>query len=709
VKLFSQTQPDSVRPKELKEVIIRAWQKKDISHSLGSDFISTDGKKIEAITLSATNANIALKTGRQLFSKIPGVFVYDMDGSGNQLNIATRGLDPHRSWEYNIRQNNVIINSDLYGYPASHYSPPVESFERIEIVRGTASLQYGAQFGGLVNYITKRPDTAKKIGFESLNTVGSFGLMSTFNSVGGTVGRFSYYGYMHMRRSNGYRDHSASEADAQFIHLGYKFSRKFSVQLEAGRSRYLHQIPGPLNDSMFYDNPRSSTRKRNYFSPDIYVPSITVDYSVSPNTRILFIASGVFGDRNSVQLDAFATVPDEIDPSTGDFKNRQVDIDKFNSKTAELRVRHKYLIGKFPATLNAGLLYVSNDLHRRQLGVGTTGDDYDLSLDGPFKRDLNFRSKNFAAFAENTFQLTPKWTVTPGVRFENGRSTMSGYLSYYPNDLPNSIPHNFQLFGISSQYELTRNSNLYGGISQSYRPVIFKDIIPASTFEQVDKNLKNAFGYNAELGARGMIKNLQYDVSIFAVNYKNRLGTLVLQDPGGAPYIYRTNVGNSLTKGVEMFVQYKFALSSKIFAGIYTSTAFMAARYTKGEVSIGNENKSIKGNYVESAPKWITRNGIDLLYEGLSLTILYSYTGESYSDAINTVTAPASGARGLTPGYGIWDFNASFRTNNVLTFRMGINNVFDEQYFTKRPTFYPGPGIWPSDGRNLYLTVGVKL
>lgn len=65
----------------------------------------------------------------------------------------------------------------MYGYPASHYSAPMESFEKIELVRGTGSLQYGAQFGGMINYITKRPDTAKAFMFETMNTVGSFGFI----------------------------------------------------------------------------------------------------------------------------------------------------------------------------------------------------------------------------------------------------------------------------------------------------------------------------------------------------------------------------------------------------------------------------------------------------------------------------------------------------------------------------------------------------
>jgi Outer membrane receptor for Fe3+-dicitrate len=97
--------------------------------------------------ISKMDIDFSNKVGRQLFVKVPGVFVYDMDGSGNQVNISARGLDPHRGWEFNIRKDGVITNSDMYGYPASHYSMPMESIERIELVRGTGSLQYGAQFG----------------------------------------------------------------------------------------------------------------------------------------------------------------------------------------------------------------------------------------------------------------------------------------------------------------------------------------------------------------------------------------------------------------------------------------------------------------------------------------------------------------------------------------------------------------------------------
>ena len=90
------------------------------------------GKKNEVINVQNLDANIAEKTPRQIFSKVPGVFVYDMDGTGNQMNISTRGLDPHRGWEFNVRKNGIITNSDMYGYPASHYSMPMEAVDHIE-------------------------------------------------------------------------------------------------------------------------------------------------------------------------------------------------------------------------------------------------------------------------------------------------------------------------------------------------------------------------------------------------------------------------------------------------------------------------------------------------------------------------------------------------------------------------------------------------
>ncbi len=119
---------------------------------------------------------------------------------------------------------------------------------------------------------------------------------------------------------------------------------------------------------MFHADPRQSTRSRNYFNPEIYVPSLTLDWLLSDHTRLSWTVSAVLGARNSVQLDKLATVPDTLDHATLQYGPRQVDIDHFNSYTTELRVLHHYTLGSVNSALAAGVQIFLTDLHRQQLG-----------------------------------------------------------------------------------------------------------------------------------------------------------------------------------------------------------------------------------------------------------------------------------------------------------------------------------------------------
>jgi Fe(3+) dicitrate transport protein len=710
----AQQNPDSVSLRSLDSVTVIGYLRPvnllPLSPVQGTYIFS--GKKSEQISLIQTDANFADKIGRQVFAKLPGVFVYDMDGSGNQVNVSSRGLDPHRGWEFNTRKDGIITNSDMYGYPASHYSMPFESIDRIELVRGTGSLQYGAQFGGMLNYVSKTGDTTKPFSFESINTGGSFKLLSSYNAIGGKVGKFRYYAYVYRKSRAGYRDNEHTDSEAENVAITYEPNQRFSVKLEWARSKYLYRIPGGLNDSMFNADPRQATRSRNYFSPDIHIPSVSMLWQVAPGTRIQFVSSAVLGRRNSVMFDKPTNIRDTINTATLNYNNRQVDIDRFNSYTTELRVLQQYRLGRRSHFLAAGVQYMNNDLHRTQLGKGTTGSDYDLSLVDPaWGRDLHFKTHNIALFAENSFQLFEKLSVNAGARVEIGRTDQSGKIIYYPeNEIPVTLKHNFPLFGASFSYRPQDKLEVYGGVSQAYRSMLFKDLIPASLFEKVDPNIRDAKGYTIELGTRGNWNFLRWDLTGFIIRYNNRFGTLSETDANGDFYTWRTNIGNSVTKGLEVFIQGDWFLGSKTSLSIFTSTAFMNARYKDATVKSANANINVDGNRVESAPDLVTRNGITVKFWHISLSGLYSYTAKTYADALNTVAPPpATGAVGLVPAYGLLDFNSTIRLNKNLEFRLNVNNVTDRQYFTKRPSFYPGPGIWPSEGRSVNISFGIKL
>jgi Fe(3+) dicitrate transport protein len=674
------------------------------------------GKKSEVILVKNLPINLAEKNGRQIFAKIPGAMVYDMDGSGNQMNISTRGLDPHRSWEFNIRQNGIITNSDMYGYPASHYNVPMEAVDRIELVRGTGSLQYGAQFGGMLNYVLKRPDSLQAFSYEHQSSIGSFGLLSTFHNLSGTYGKWSYSTYAQWRSSSGYRDKSTSHSNAQYAMLGYQVNKKMYVEAEFSRSTYLYRIPGPLTDSMFSSNPRASTRNRNWYSPTILIPALKWDYKINPKLRLRVFASGLYGGRNVLQFVGFANVKDVPNPLTGEFSARNLDRDNYYSQQIESKIEYQFKLANIENTLVSGIQYMNNYLSRRQNGQGTQGSDYSLDLvsDG-YRRNLGFQTENIAAYFENNVEVSSKWNISFGLRYELGNTKLNGVnLNLKDVEVNQNLERNFLLPGINTQYKLNKNHKLYGGFSRAYRPVIMADLIPATILDRIDSNLVDASGFNSELGIKGVEYFYQdkckfkYDLNYFRIDYLNRIGTAVREDENGNDILFKSNFGKTITQGVEASLSFGYEWNRHLYFDFFSATSFMDGRYTSGVFRQGNNNIDLTGKKLEVVPEWISRNGFQIYYKNWVSSIQYSYVGEIFSDPINTREATSNAAVGIVPAYGIWDFNIGYKIKSY-QIRGGVSNVFNHSYFTRRPAIYPGPGIWPSDGRGWFVSVTTRF
>ena len=226
---------DTLKLKELVEISVKEI-KPDIirlPHIQGTNIYA--GKKNEVVLLSNSTADLSTNNARQLFSKVPGVMIWENDGTGIQTSIATRGLSPNRSWEFNVRQNGYDISSEVFGYPEAYYTPPSESVERIEIVRGAAALQYGPQFGGMLNYVTKKSLGDKPFSMESHQTIGSFGLFNSYNAIGGKYKKLRYYAYFHHRNADGWRENSHFETKMGAINLTYDISKKWQLSMEYTR------------------------------------------------------------------------------------------------------------------------------------------------------------------------------------------------------------------------------------------------------------------------------------------------------------------------------------------------------------------------------------------------------------------------------------------------------------------------------------------
>ena len=691
------------------------------------------GKKNEVVLLDGITGNLAANNPRQIYSQVVGLNIYDNGDAGLQLNIGGRGLDPNRTANFNTRQNGYDISADVLGYPESYYTPPAEALEEIQVVRGAASLQYGTQFGGLVNFKFKQPNSSKKIEWTSRQTLGSYNLKTSFNSLSGTVGKFSYYTYFNYKEGNSFRPNSDYNSRNYFAHVGYQFSDKTKVTVETTFLNYLAKQPGGLTDAQFIEDPTFSNRERNWFDVDWKLFSVRLDHKFSSKTDFSLNVFGLDASRSAL---GFRTnrVSQPDDPE----EPRELLIDNFQNWGAEARLLTRYKLGDTESALLIGSKIYRTDNDQRQ-GPGTSAANADFNFaDDEFpnyerQSQFNFPNSNLAFFGENIFNISPKLTLTPGFRLEHIKTESIGsykniVLDLAGNPLLNEevednreFDRTFLLLGLGATYKLNSSVEFYGNFSQNYRSVTFSDIRVVNPSFQVDENISDEDGFTADIGFRGRHKNvLSYDVSAFSLLYDNRLGEILKSETQtnalgeevetGSIVRFRGNIGTAFMYGLESFANWSvketfFSASDKLKLNYFMNLAMTNSEY------LSSEETNVEGNKVEFIPDVNLKTGLNFGYGNILGSLQYTYLSSQFTDATNALQDVNDNQRGIEgeiPAYDILDFSLSYVYKNW-KLETGINNVLDNSYFTRRATGYPGPGIIPSEPRTFYATLQFKL
>ncbi len=693
------------------------------------------GKKSEVILLNQELVNKSTNNARQVYAKVAGLNIYDSNDGGLQLNIGGRGLDPNRTANFNTRQNDYDISADVLGYPESYYTPPTEALSQIQVIRGAASLQYGTQFGGLVNFKFNKP-SKKSIELLTRNTVGSFGTLTNFTSLSGTKDKLSYYAFYNGKKGDGFRPNSGFNADNFFGNVAYSFNEKTSISAEYTDYYYLAQQAGGLSDVQFLENPNQSYRTRNWFAVDwrLFNLKLNHEFSSKTNGSLSFFAldasrkaigfrtnpldenANIF-DVNSDEVDEFGNFDFERDVILGDFKN-------FG---AEARVITKYNIkGKESVLLLGSKFYQANNTSQQGPGSKNTDADFTIYTNDfplyPNQNEFEFPNLNVAVFGENIFNITSSLSITPGFRFEYIKTESVGSFLNIP-DLQGSNPNinfikdnnllerNFLLFGVGISYKPKSFLETYFNFSQNYRSVTFSDIRTVNPSFVVDPSIQDETGYTLDIGVRGTLKKvLSYDVNLFTLLYDNRIGqAFSTEAPYRAQWV-RGNIGKATIAGLESLLQWNikesfFKENKNLKLEVFSNLALTTSRYNS------NVSASIDGNKVEFIPEVNLKTGISFGYKNFLTALQYSYLSAQFTDATNSEYNPSNSIRvdGAIPEYNIMDLSSSYTFTKNIKLEAGINNVLNNSYFTRRATGYPGPGIIPAEPRSFYATLEIKF
>lgn len=721
---------------QLSEVEIIARKRKVFELSRLRDVEETAiyaGKKTEVVLVGESMANLASNNARQIYSQVAGLNIFQNDDAGLQLNIGGRGLDPNRTSNFNTRQNGYDISADVLGYPESYYTPPAEILDEIQVVRGAASLQYGTQFGGLVNFKFKSPNPNKPFEFLTRNTVGSNGLYTNYTSVNGTHKKLSYYTFFNYKKGDGFRPNSEFESKNVFAHIGYQLSEKTKISGEFTYLRYLAQQPGGLTDTMFAEDAFQSNRTRNWFEVDWVLYNFKLAHQFSKKTNFTFSFFGLDASRKALGFRG-RPIPRNTNPITdvdetfnGNFGRRDLIVGNYRNFGFESRLLTDYtLFNKANTVLIGAKYYRANNTEAQ--GPGTTGIGSDFDFFGAFDDYRNSRFKlpneNIAVFGENIVRLSDKWSITPGFRFEYIKTGIRGEYLYLEWDNADNVTfseviqdqrtreRSFALFGIGASYKPSKQTEFYANVSQNYRSVTFSDIRTVSPGFIVAPDIDDEKGQTIDIGVRGKLgKSLNYDISGYGLFYNDRIGIILVEDGPDKGDRLRSNIGDAVIVGLESVLDWNLLPTLKVTNKDYKLNLFTNFAYTTSEYTSADQS-NVEGKNVEFVPEINLKTGLKFGYKDFLGNIQFTHLSEQFTDATNARATGEGDARegliGEVPAYSIMDLSMSY-TYKRFKLEVGVNNLLDETYFTRRATGYPGPGIITSPPRNWYTTLQIKF
>jgi Fe(3+) dicitrate transport protein len=662
---------------------------------------------------------------REAMATTPGIVVSE-EPQSPIINFGYRGLNSQRSEFTQVLKDGVSIKNEQFGFPESHYTPILDAVERIEVIRAGAALQFGPQPGGAINFVMKMPRLDAPFHFTTRNVFGSYEYYRNFTEIDGTLGPLSYYFYYDHREQEGFRqansDYNLNAGSPRFVWDVTNDSRFiFTLDLyneehgEPGGLRRREAV-NPLNSVFVEDDPTATTRFFDRFRLERYYGTLEYQKFFSERTQLDIKAFGGYLSRWSIRQrgGGFGTLPSGPEANTNSIQLRED-----YTEGLDARLRHDYNLFNDVSTF-AGGVYFYHALQDRTDERGSTPKS-----EAGMLRNLNTgETWDGAIFAENRFKFG-RLSIVPGMRLEflnqavdeqlNVAKTSNGEPLAHQSDF-NFVP----LFGLGLDYVLIEGQQivpappvvgekgaeaknppapivttggpprveLYGTISQAYRPITYGELVPTGASSVVNGNLKEGEALQFEYGVRGKpFPYLNFDVSGFYFTFEDQVGDIIL--PNG--FTSTGNIGDSRYIGFEAGTE--LDVLALINGGVpspygnltlYDNITLLDAEFTSGPNS---------GNTPAYAPNYQVKTGAIYSYKNtFKLALLGTLVDDEFGD-------DGDSFEGFIPAYNVWDLTAEFRfwKGRAGVFA-GIRNLFDEDYWGE----VREEGIMPALLRNYY-------
>jgi Fe(3+) dicitrate transport protein len=661
---------------------------------------------------------------REVMATTPGILVSE-EPQSPIINFGYRGLNSQRSEFMQVLEDGISLKNEQFGFPETHYTPILDAVERIELIRAGAALQYGCQPGGALNFVMKMPRLDAPFHFTTRNVFGSYEYYRNYTEVDGTVGPFGYFLYYDHRQQDGFRDansdYNLNNGSSRFV-LDVTRDSQFILTLdfyneqhgEPGGMRRREEV-NPPNSVFVEDGFTQTSRFFDRFQLKRYYAMLEYEKFFSERTELEIKAFGGYLSRWSKRQrgGGFGTLPSGPDASTNSIQLREA-----YTEGVDARVRHDYDLFNNVSTI-AGGIYFYHALQDR------TDERGETPAESGRLRNLNTgETWDGAIFAENRFKFG-RLSIVPGMRLEFLNQSVDEQLNVSKTSngdpLANQSDFNFvPLFGLGLGYVLVEGQpilsappvaggkgaeaknppapvvtgfgpprvELYGTVSQAYRPITYGELVPTGASSVVNGDLQEGNALQFEYGVRGKpFPYLNFDVGGFYFTFTDQIGEVIL--PNG--FTSTENVGDSRYIGFEAATE--LDILSLINGGapspygnltLYGNVTLLDAEFTSGP----NDGKT-----PAYAPNYQVKTGAIYSYKNtFKLALLGTLVDDEFGD-------DGDSFEGFIPAYNVWDLTAEFKfwKGRAGVFA-GIRNLFDESYWGE----VREEGIMPALPQNYY-------
>lgn len=684
---------DSISTQYVNEVVVSASRTsrplKNIPHSV---FILSSKALTQDLSVSSDITDVL---GKEIPGFAPGAQTSNNTGQGLRGRSALIMVD-------GIPQSTPLRNGEV---DLRSIDPAV--IERVEVIKGATAIYGNGATGGIINFITKSPDSRRGIhGQTSINLTG--GINHPSNTFGGKIGQTleGHWGKWNgLVSANFEQTGQYKDANGKIIGPNYSLG-------ETDFSNLFGKI-------MYKISPNQKlTATYNFKKDEQHTDFKLVNGDYLTGTA----ATGVLGAQSGVPTGAKGNHNAHLQyMNSAVWKNTSLTADAYFTKKNEI---FYYSAGRFDGSDGQSELYDTKKGVRAALNSQFLDNDFITSsltygldlLNNVTSQPLvdgrtwvpKMHMNSVAPFAETEWILNNNLIVDGGFRFESSGIKVDDYQTLRLTDTKGNtttpsidvkggkLKYNAALFNVGIKYNRFKVFSPYASFSQGFSVTDIGLALRASKVSNIkDINTKAVKVNNYEVGIISNLGKLRLEASAYYSTSK--LGTEMVFDSQTGSFI--TNRRPEHVYGFELLANYR--VNSKL----ELNGSFSYVEGKQDTASNGHYNYYMNGRRI--APPKVTASVDYSPLEGLNLRL--QYMGILSRDRFEKLASGLYNAyEGPVSAYHLFSFSGSYDVNKNLLLTLGIDNLFNRDYFPARAQYYMINSFY-AKGRGSSFNLGVVI